>query len=85
MMYEGTSRDNGGCRLDGVAAPGPHAVVDIFLVWRRHLEEQLLWWLHGGDWVFSVLGHSDLLSLKFRLLAWGDLYFFSLVQSRWVE
>ena len=54
MMDEGTSRDNGGCRLDGDVVPGPHGVGDLFLVWRRHLWEQLLGWLHVGDWVFAL-------------------------------
>ena len=79
MMYEGTSRDNGGCRLDGEAVPGPHGVGDLFLVWRRHLWEQLLGWLHVGDWIFAEVGDSDLLCQKLILLAWVDLDFFSLV------
>ena len=78
-MDEGTSRDNGGCRLDGEAAPEPHGVGDFFMVWRRYICEQLLRWLHGGDWIFAEVGDSDLFCLKLILLAWVDLDFFSLV------
>ena len=34
MMDDGTSRDYGGCGLDGDATPGPTVVGDFFLVWR---------------------------------------------------
>ena len=50
--------------------------------------------ISGSSWFCGcMMGTGYLLKLKiqicglvdFRLLAWGDLYFFSLVQSRWVE